>query len=246
MKPPTALTGIFSVALLLSLIFTSLSPADALELSAESDIPGSSGKGGIFYTPKATIPISSHTPGMGQQTGSPGSRITIKAGGFRPFTPVKSIQIDNIEILSTSTVTTDENGNFGATNLLVPGLDPGIYTLVIRVGSGDNEVTSASTFEVTPPTESTTPGVAVVQALEPLGNRLERAFHFDNATKTWAFYDPRPGFADANTIDQLVEGQVYWIKVTQNTTAVLNGNQRVLTCINEGTPQEDCWNLVVW
>jgi hypothetical protein len=246
MKLFTASTGMFSALLLLSLIFNSPNPAVARGLPAEFTTPATLEKGSIFYIQKAAIPFSSPTSGMGQQTGSPGSRITIKAGGFRPFTPVKSIQIDNIEILSTSTVTTDENGNFEATNLLVSGLDPGIYTLVIRVGSGDNEVTSASTFEVTSATESTAPGVVAAQALGPLGNHLERAFHFDNATKSWAFYDPRPEFASANTIDQLVEGQVYWIKVTQNATAVLNGSERTLTCVNENMPKEDCWNLLVW
>jgi hypothetical protein len=182
---------------------------------------------------------------MCQQTGSPGSRVTITGSGFPPFTPVKSIQIDGIEVLAHS-VTTDGSGSFEATDFLVPGLDPGIYTLVIRVGSRSGETASASTFEVTPAAEATEAGAAPAQALGPLGSHLERAFHFNNVTKVWTFYDPRPQFISANTIRELTEGQVYWIKVVQNTRALLNGKERVLTCVDETTTQEDCWNLVVW
>jgi hypothetical protein len=242
MKLRSASTGMFSVVLALSLIFTFLSPASALELPAGHDTSGSLGNGSIDYVQDTT----NLTSGMGQQTGAPGSHVTIRGNGFRAFTPVESIEIGGIDVLGNRTVNTDENGAFEATDLVVPDLDPGIYSLRIQVGTGDLETTAVSTFEVTAPSETTGPGAAAAQALEPLGARLERAFHFDNATKNWSFYDPRPEFTSANTIRELTEGQIYWIKVTQNTTAVLNGQERVLTCVNEGTPQEDCWNLVVW
>jgi hypothetical protein len=241
MKRRNTSTGMFSGILLLSLIVSILSSAGTLKLPAGPDASNSLGNGSIGHVRGTTGP----TTGMGQQTGSPGSRITITGSGFRSFTPVESIEIDGIEVL-THSVTTDGSGSFAATNLLVRGLDPGIYSLVIQVGSGSRETTAASTFEVTSPSETTGPGTAAAQALVPLVDRLERAFYFDNATKSWAFYDPRPEFANVNTIHELIEGQVYWIKVTHNTTAVLNGRERVLTCVNAGAPQEDCWNLVVW
>ncbi len=78
-------------------------------------------------------------------------------------------------------------------------------------------------------------------ALEPLQENLVRVFKFNNATKTWTFYDPREEFAQVNTISQLVSGEVYLVKVAENTTVVLNGKLRPLTC-----SVGDCWNQIVW
>ena len=74
-------------------------------------------------------------------------------------------------------------------------------------------------------------------ALAPLGNNLLRAWHFNNITKEWTFYDPRPAFARANTLTQLVENQAYWFKVNQAQNATLAGNTYNLFAD---------WNLILW
>ena len=74
-----------------------------------------------------------------------------------------------------------------------------------------------------------------------LGESLVRIFNFNNATKSWTFYDPRAEFAEANTIDELFSGEIYWVNVTEDTSAVLNDRTRNLSCV-EG----DCWNQIVW
>ena len=86
----------------------------------------------------------------------------------------------------------------------------------------------------------------IAQAVEPLADNLVRVFRFNNTTKEWSFHDPRPEFAEANTLDQFAAGEPYWIRVEENQTVELNGQSRTLTCVNAGTPQEDCWNLIVW
>jgi hypothetical protein len=86
----------------------------------------------------------------------------------------------------------------------------------------------------------------VDQAIEPLGENLVRVFHFNNNTKQWTFFDPRPEFAQASSLDQFVEGQPYWVRVSEDQTIELGGQQRNLTCVNSSAPQEDCWNLIVW
>ena len=78
-------------------------------------------------------------------------------------------------------------------------------------------------------------------ALKPLGDKLVRVFKFDNATKTWSFYDPREEFTEINTLSGLVSGEAYWVKVTETTTAILNGRVVSLTCA-----RGNCWNHVVW
>jgi hypothetical protein len=77
--------------------------------------------------------------------------------------------------------------------------------------------------------------------LAPLGENLVRVFRFDNATKTWTFYDPRDEFAEANTIVGLFSYEVYLIKVAETATVVLNGRSRTVTCV-----RGNCWNEIVW
>ena len=87
----------------------------------------------------------------------------------------------------------------------------------------------------------------VVPAVEPLGDSLVRVFNFNNATKSWTFFDPRPEFSDANTLEELIDGAIYWFNVTVDQLGVvLNGRTRNFTCLNAGTPQEDCWNQDTW
>ena len=76
-------------------------------------------------------------------------------------------------------------------------------------------------------------------ALNELSERdnLVIVWSFDNGTKVWSFYDPRPAFSDANSIRTMVPGTVYWFKLNRSQVAALNGRSRVLT---EG------WNLVSW
>ncbi len=70
---------------------------------------------------------------------------------------------------------------------------------------------------------------------------MERVFYFNNLTKDWLFFDPRPEFANSNTLEQLIEGQVYWIKLNKDAVIELNTRIRNLLCF-EG----DCWNQLVW
>ena len=76
-------------------------------------------------------------------------------------------------------------------------------------------------------------------ALEPLiaTDNLIRVWLFDNTTKGWAFFDPRPAFTAANTVTGMVSGRIYWMQLKSDQAAVLNGELRVLTA---------GWNLFGW
>jgi hypothetical protein len=224
------LAGLLSLAALLP------SPPIARGDSHQSDPPGQT------YSRRPTT----QNYGILPSKGPAGTRITISAGGFRDFAPVESITMGGVDILGNRTVTTGDDGNFQIDGLVVPGLDPGVVAVTIRVGTGIQETTAIGTFEITGP-EGSSPGAAPVrEALEPLGDALERVFHFDNATKKWSFFDPRPDFLEANTLAEIREGQVYWIKVVRSLSIDLNGRRRDLTCANQGGAPPDCWNVVVW
>ncbi|MBI4125722.1 MAG: hypothetical protein HY466_07325 [Deltaproteobacteria bacterium] len=81
--------------------------------------------------------------------------------------------------------------------------------------------------------------------LEPvlqLEGKLVRAFHFDASQKDssnggWTFYDPRPEFADVNTLTQIAPGGVYWIQVNQATTIQWDSQSAPI-------PLFEGWNIV--
>ena len=81
------------------------------------------------------------------------------------------------------------------------------------------------------------PPVATAAGSMPLGENVVRVWHVNNTTMEWSFYDPRPDFADINTLKELVPGEKYWFKVNNDQTALLNEKERVLRA---------GWNLIVW
>ena len=86
----------------------------------------------------------------------------------------------------------------------------------------------------TPP-PSTSPVDALASLIQE--ENLIRVWTFDNASKAWEFFDPRPAFVNANTINTMVPSRIYWIQLVRNQSATLNG--RVVSLF-EG------WNLVPW
>ena len=104
-----------------------------------------------------------------------------------------------------------------------------------------------SIFEVTAPEQ----GASIISPASGLApfidaDNLVTVFYFDNTKKDRLFYDPRPAFAAINTFDRLVEREIYWINVSRDQEATLNGKSGNLTCANLSTPFENCWNLIVW
>ena len=89
------------------------------------------------------------------------------------------------------------------------------------------------------PTMSPTLSMEPIMALEPLvatGN-LIRVWYFDNSTKAWTFFDPRPAFTAANTVTTMIPGQIYWVRLISDQTTVLNAELRILTA---------GWNILTW
>ncbi len=122
-------------------------------------------------------------------------------------------------------------------NVLVPGLEPGVTALTVNVDG----LSATAIFEVTDSGEAGGVSTPILEGLEPLGEILDRVFYFNNSTKEWSFYDPRSAFADVNTLIRLVEGEIYWLKVTEDSRTTLNSRFRNLLCF-----EEDCWNLLIW
>ena len=78
-----------------------------------------------FAVPASTITV---TPGEGQ----PGDMVTLTASNMPVYTEAKYVEIGGTTYENPG-VNTDRDGNITVEDVLIPGLDPGIYSVVIKV-----------------------------------------------------------------------------------------------------------------
>ena len=183
-----------------------------------------------FEVPSAIIEVS---PGEGQ----PGDVVSLSVDKMPVYASVDRVQIAGRDVLPAGNFSTDRTGSVTVDGVVIPGLDPGTYSILMDV---DDTVAIGSLDILSEGPIGTE--VPVAEALADLGDSLEAVFYFDNISKTWSFHDPRPEFADLNTLDNLVNGEAYWVLVSSDVAdVVLNNKSRSLTCSGG-----DCWNLVIW
>ena len=183
-----------------------------------------------FAIPSATITVD---PGEAQ----PGDFISLSATDMKPYTSADKVKIGGSEVNFTA-ANTDINGNISLTDLLVPGLDPGTYSVVLKV----DETVAIGEIIILAEDSARGAGAELPDALSEVGDNLVRVFHFNGVDKSWDFYDPRADFADLNTLTTMVNGEPYWILVSADQEdVVLNSKARTLSCVGG-----DCWNQIVW
>ena len=194
----------------------------------------------LGFTAKATsqhsVPSASIT--VNPTSGSAGSQVTVLATNFPGFGTISILTIGNVSVLPLPTPPIDGEGGF-TTSFVVPQLPLGVH-VVSAVAGGVSALTNFTVVApLLTPTPTPIPPAEPAKALAPLvaAGSLLRVWTFDNATKQWSFFDPRPVFAAANTIKELVTGRVYWINVESNQTSTLNGKERSLFA---------GWNIVAW
>ena len=186
---------------------------------------------GSFEVPAAVINIE---PAEGQ----PGDHITLSVDGMPVYQQVDRVEIGGRSVLPVGNFSTDATGSVTVDNVLIPGLDPGTYSVLLDV----EDTIAIGELNVLAETGAVGPAAMLPDAVENLGDSLVAVFYFDDVGKSWSFYDPRPEFADLNTLSELVSGEAYWILVSETVEdAVLNNKARSLTCRGD-----DCWNLEVW
>lgn len=176
----------------------------------------------------------------------PGGLVSIFGQGFPRSSAVAGITIGGREVLAGRAVNTDEDGSLAAEGIFVPGLDPGWNTVQVTVGAGQDKTTAGAIIEIIEDSVPDSQATPVADAMAGLGDGLVRVFHFDNAKKVWTFFDPREEFADTNTLEALVPGQSYWMRVTGDADVDLNSVPLSLNCFNISAASQDCWNLIVW
>ncbi len=188
-------------------------------------------KVGNFEVPAAIITIE---PAEGQ----PGDRITLSVDGMPVYQQVDRVEIGGRSVMPVGNFSTDSNGDVTVDGVLIPGLDPGTYSVLLDV----EDTIAIGELNVLAESAAVGAAAALPDAVSELGDSLVAIFYFDDVGKEWSFYDPRPEFSDLNTLSEMVSGEAYWILVSETVEdVVLNNKSRSLTCRGD-----DCWNLEVW
>ena len=206
------------------------------------DIPAS----GVNVTTSAVHQVPRAGITLDQESGPAGTVVTINGEGFKRYTTVSDINFGSLDVRSGFGLSTNGEGAF-ETTFLVPGANTGAQAVSVKVG----ETTASATFTVsadavvapTTPAAAPMPPADALAAVIANDNNLVRVWQFDASMQNeapdfgWSLYDPRPLFADANTIDMVEGGKFYWINVQNEQTAVLGGTSRTLYA---------GWNPVTW
>ena len=187
----------------------------------------------VHAVPRPTITIS-------PSSGVPGTAVTVSGKGFPPNAVISSSRAGDINVLSAPAPVTDDDGNF-LTFFTMPMFLPGAQTVEVTADSlaGNDVFTVIEGAAVVQTLPTPSPSALPADALASLtqGENLLRVWTFNNGSKTWEFFDPRPAFVNANTINRMVPSYIYWFQLRRGQPASLNG--RVVSLF-EG------WNLVPW
>ena len=143
---------------------------------------GDVAKIGSFAVPASTIEV---TPTSAQ----PGDTLTLSTSNMPVYTKVLYVEVGGTR-QTFENVNTDRDGNVTVEEALVPGLDPGTYSVVIAVGERDNPTIAIGEVEVLPEGVGTGAIAMLPDAVEGLGDNLDAIFHFNNTSKAWTFFDP--------------------------------------------------------
>ena len=132
-----------------------------------------------FAVPASVVEV---TPGEGQ----PGDVVTLTASNMPVYTTLKYVEIGGTK--TEPGINTDRDGNITVEDVLIPGLDPGVYSVVINVSDtiaiGEVNVLAESSARGAP---AELPG-----AVENLGGSLVAIFHFDDVGKDLVVLRPAP------------------------------------------------------
>ena len=167
-----------------------------------------------------------------------GANITISGSDFPGYGAVTTLTIGGVSALPVPAPATIEDGSFSA-SALVPALSLGTQTVVVTVGTTSANLPITIVEAAAAVVEPVAPATALADMVT--AETLDVVWYFSSVTKEWLFYDPDPDFTAFNDLLELDDGDIYDIKVTEDTTVTLNGTSRTLTCVGG-----NCWNRLVW
>ena len=137
-----------------------------------------------------------------------GGRMNLEGHNMPLFTLV-NVDISGIRV-SGEGFETDGIGHFTKTNILVPQLQPGIHTITAHVQTQGGVVQVRTSVEVADIVTRPTP--EVFEDLIEAGI-LTVVWKYDNASGTWASYDPAAP-DEVNDLDLVSTDDIVWVQTT--------------------------------
>ena len=159
---------------------------------------------------------------LGETSAASGTKITVNGEGFPGFSTATSITIGGVEALPSPAPSTngdgviiEPDGSLG-TLVLVPQLGVGSSSVLLTVG-GITANTSLTVVAAEAVVELVTNATETVFADAITADNLVRVWYYNNADQSWAFFDPRPAFAEANDYTTTTSGNIVWVNVSADT-----------------------------
>jgi hypothetical protein len=144
--------------------------------------------------------------------------IVINGTGFSSLVTADVLKIGNANVMPSPAPRAGRNGDITAT-VLVPLLNPGTYTVVFSTGSNFSATgTFVAVKTGATPAASTTDTQDVFADVISNSDNLVRVWRFSNSDQSWSFFDPRPAFADANTLLKTGAPDIVWVNVNTEQT----------------------------
>jgi hypothetical protein len=181
-----------------------LSPGTQIISAKVGEITGSTTD---FSTPNPSVSV---TPA----SASVEETITVTGTGFNSLGTVTVLSIGSASAIPSPAPRATRNGDI-TTEVLVPLLNAGAYTVTMTNGTGFSASTTFTATAAKVVAASTADDTSTVFA-DVIANddSLVRVWRFSNADQSWNFYDPRPAFASANTLAKTGAGDIVWVNVT--------------------------------
>ena len=180
-------------------------PSDAA-IGGDATVKASVTAGGTGYEAEAIHAVPDKAITVTPEVARSGDTIMIVGTGFPRYADVQ-VKIGDGVFRATNS-RTDGIGDF-TVSVIVPGIDSGTHVLQVDAGG------SIATWVMTVPDAAviiTRPSGDVFADLIA-SNNLTVVWYFDNATKAWSFYDPRPEVAAAVDLTEVTSGDNVWIQV---------------------------------
>jgi hypothetical protein len=155
--------------------------------------------------------------------------LTITGTGFDSLVTADLLKIGNPSAMPSPAPRAARNGDI-TVETIVPLLNPGTYTVTLETGSSFSATATLTIVgSGSAPSSSASLTADVFADLISNGDNLVRVWRYDNASGIWSFFDPRPEFADANTLVKTGPGDIVWVNVLnaqdfnyQNGTALVS------------------------
>jgi hypothetical protein len=140
-----------------------------------------------------------------------GDVVDVTASGFSPLSALSVLTIGGADV-RTGVVTTDSQGGL-VTSFTVPGII-GSNIVTVAIGGVSKSTSISVVAAAATPAAATTTLADIFADVIANSDNLVRVWRFSNADQSWEFYDPRPAFESANTLEKSGTGDIVWVNVT--------------------------------